>query len=112
MALKIRLRSQGRRNHVVYRLVLTEATAPRDGKYIELLGTYDPHVKEKDVAVNAERTLYWLRQGAELTQKAEALVKRTAPDVLTELNAERSKVRLKRTAKKREARKKRETAAV
>ena len=112
MGLKIRLRSQGRRNHIVYRLVLTDARAPRDGKYLELLGTYDPHVKENGVKVDAERTLHWLKRGAELSEKAEVLVKRTAPDVLTELQRERDRVRKKRCAKKRESRKKRETAAV
>ena len=112
MGLKIRLRSQGRRNHVVYRLVLTDARNPRDGKYLELLGQYDPHVKENGVKVQAERILFWMRQGAELTEKAESLVKGAAPDVLTELHREREKVRAKRCAKKRENRKKRETAAV
>lgn len=112
MGLKIRLRSQGRRNHIVYRLVLTDARNPRDGKYLELLGSYDPHVKENDVKLDAERTLHWLKQGAELTEKAERLVKRAAPEVLSELQRERTKVRLKRCAKRRECRKKGEAAAV
>lgn len=112
MGLKIRLRAQGRRNHIVYRLVLTDARAPRDGKYLELLGTYDPHVKEGDVKVNPERTLHWLKLGAELSQRAEALVKRVAPDVLKELQRERDRTRQKRCTKRRENRKKREAATV
>ncbi len=112
MGLKIRLRSLGRRNHIVYRLVLTDARNPRDGKYLELLGQYDPHVKEAGIKVNAERILFWLRQGAELTPKGETLVKRVAPEVVIEMRKERDKTRAKRCAKKREARKNREAAAV
>lgn len=112
MGLKIRLRSQGRCHHIVYRLVLTDARTPRDGKYIELLGTYDPHVKEGDAKVDAERTLHWLKMGAELSEKAEALVKRVAPEVLTELRRERERTRQKRCTKKRQLRKKSVAAAV
>ncbi|MCP5470262.1 MAG: 30S ribosomal protein S16 [Chlamydiales bacterium] len=112
MALKIRLRSQGRRNHIVYRLVLTDSRNPRDGKYIELLGNYDPHQKEEDVKLNAERILFWLNNGAELTDKAKSLVKRGAPEVINELNRRVEKTRAKRCAQKRDSRKKREAATV
>ena len=112
MALKIRLRSQGRRNHTVYRLVLTDVRSPRDGKYIELLGSYDPYVEENGVKVNQERTLYWLKQGAALTERAASLVKRAAPNLLVEIGKERDAVRQRRCAKRRAARKKREAAVV
>ncbi|ANH78901.1 30S ribosomal protein S16 [Candidatus Chlamydia sanziniae] len=84
MALKIRLRQQGRRNHVVYRLVLADVRSPRDGKYIELLGWYNPH-SAVNYQLKSERIFYWLTRGAELTEKAEALVKQGAPGVYTEL---------------------------
>ncbi|WP_348662812.1 30S ribosomal protein S16 [Chlamydia vaughanii] len=84
MALKIRLRQQGRRNHVVYRLVLADVESPRDGKYIELLGWYDPH-SSVNYQLKSERIFYWVNQGAELTEKASALVKQGAPGVYTEL---------------------------
>ena len=111
MGLKIRLRSQGRRNHIVYRLVLTDARSPRDGKYLELLGSYDPHVKVENVKVDSERTLFWLKNGAELSEKAESLVKRAAPDVLAQWRREKEKTRAKRTAKRRARRKSSQEAA-
>lgn len=88
MALKIRLRQQGRRNHVVYRLVLADVESPRDGKYIELLGWYDPH-STVNYQLRSERIFYWLSRGAELTEKAEALVRQGAPGVYSELQAKR-----------------------
>lgn len=112
MALKIRLRSQGRRNHIVYRLVLTDARNPRDGKYIEMLGSYDPHIKEENAKVDAERVLFWINHGAELTLKAKSLVKRVAPEVIAEWQRRVEKTRVKACMKKRANRKKRETAAV
>lgn len=101
MALKIRLRQQGRRNHVVYRLVLADVESPRDGKYVELLGWYDPH-SSLNYQLKSERIFYWLNQGAELTEKAAALVKQGAPGVYSEFIAKklerRNQVRQKRKA--------------
>ena len=45
MALKIRLRQQGKTNHLMYRLVVVDSRAPRDGKYLEMVGKYNPHLK-------------------------------------------------------------------
>ncbi|MEG0037242.1 MAG: 30S ribosomal protein S16 [Victivallaceae bacterium] len=80
MALKIRLRQQGRKNRVVYRLVLTDAGSPRDGKYLEMLGWYNPH-EQISLDVKGDRIFYWLNQGAEITEKAIALLKQGAPGV-------------------------------
>lgn len=84
MALKIRLRQQGRTNRPFYRLVLTDVRSPRDGKYLEALGWYNPFETEleKSVSVNAERVQHWLNLGAELTESAEQLVVKTAPAVI------------------------------
>lgn len=103
MALKIRLRQQGKKNQYVYRLVLTESRTPRDGKYIELLGWYNPFEEEaeKSCSVQAERIQHWLDQGAIISERAEALLKRTAPKVF---EAYRHKV-LARLAKKCEKKK-------
>lgn len=62
--------------------------SPRDGKYIELLGWYDPH-SEQNYQLKSERIFYWLNQGAELTEKAGALVKQGAPGVYAELMAKK-----------------------
>ncbi len=83
MALKIRFRQQGRTNALTYRLVVTDVRSPRDGKYIESLGWYDPkkHTDKPDADLNAERILYWLGKGAQLTEKAKILVKRISPEI-------------------------------
>lgn len=81
MALKIRLRAQGRNNRPFFRLVLTDARAPRDGKYIEALGWYNPFESELDkcLSVKADRIQHWLNTGAELSERAETLVAKVAP---------------------------------
>lgn len=81
--LKIRLRQQGRRNQKTYRLVVMDSRTPRDGKYLEMVGSYDPHNEgEKELKVLEDRIAYWLGKGAQLSEKAEALVKRAAPGAL------------------------------
>jgi small subunit ribosomal protein S16 len=84
MALKIRLRQQGRKNYEVYRLVLTESRSPRDGKYIETLGWYNPFEAdaEKNALIQEERIIHWMDHGAVISERAQALIKRHAPKVL------------------------------
>lgn len=107
MALKIRLRQQGRRNRLVYRLVLSDSRSPRDGKYIELLGWYNPHEDEaeKNLKVNGERVLHWLEQGAILSEKAEKLVARGAPDVIKVIHQKLQQKRAKKCTKRKALRK-------
>ena len=107
MALKIRLRQQGRNNRPFYRLVLTDVRSPRDGKYIENLGWYNPFESELDkgMSLDAERIQHWLNLGAEISHSAESLVAKAAPSVI---RAQTEKVlahKAKQTAK-RKARKK------
>lgn len=92
MALKIRLRQQGRKNRAFYRLVLADARAPRDGKYLESLGWYDPIESDhaKGVSLKKDRLQYWLGVGAQLTDNAESLVKAHAPEVHQELVEKRT----------------------
>ncbi|MCC5832315.1 MAG: 30S ribosomal protein S16 [Chlamydiales bacterium] len=108
MALKIRLRQQGRKNCLVYRLVLSDSRAPRDGKYVELLGWYNPHEEEaqKNLKIEGERVLHWLRQGAVLSEKAEKLVARGAPEVFKEMRKKEQEKRVKESAKRKSSRKK------
>ena len=107
MALKIRLRQQGRKNHVAYRLVLTDSRAPRDGKYIEMLGWYNPYGAELDkkMAINAERVLHWLGLGAILTEKAGYLIKQGAPQVMESYRRKQLEMRAKACKKRKAARK-------
>ncbi len=63
--LKIRLRQQGRKNRQTYRLVVTDIRNPRDGKYLEMIGWYNPFSNTNDSQLNIERINYWvgLRSG-------------------------------------------------
>jgi small subunit ribosomal protein S16 len=107
MALKIRLRQQGRNNRPFYRLVLTDVRSPRDGKYIEALGWYNPFESEQDKSIflDAERVKYWLNLGAQFSDRAESLVAKIAPAIVRENVAKDVAHRAKAVAK-RKARKK------
>ena len=111
MAVKIRLRAQGSVNRIIYRVVVADSRSPRDGKYIEAVGWYNPLAKEDvQVEIKPDRIQYWLDQGAQITDKVVSLVKRAAPGVFTEL---RSKQVAKRTkeAKKRKSSEPRQVVA-
>jgi small subunit ribosomal protein S16 len=112
MGLKIRLRKQGRTNRPFYRLVLTESSTKRDGKYVEILGWYNPIEKEddKNFSINAERIQHWVDQGAELSEKAKSLVKRGAPDIVRKQTQQLVALKAK-LASKRRARRKAASAA-
>ena len=67
MAVKIRLQRTGRKKDARYRIVVADARAKRDGRFIENLGTYDPSTKPAHIEINDARTLYWLLEGAQPT---------------------------------------------
>ena len=78
--LKIRFRQQGSRNSKKYRLVATDCRKKRDGAYLDNLGWYSPQSPdEKNAELNEERLLHWIGQGAVVSEKAKALIKRCAP---------------------------------
>jgi small subunit ribosomal protein S16 len=107
MALKIRLRQQGRTNRAFYRLVVTDSRAPRDGKYVEALGWYNPIEAENDkkLSFKTDRIQHWLNSGAQLTDNAENLIRLSAPHIIQEqkekIRAHRAKVAAKRRTKKK-----------
>jgi small subunit ribosomal protein S16 len=101
MALKIRLRQQGRKNRQTYRLVVTDIRHPRDGKYLEMIGWYNPFSEKQDSIVHADRINYWVGQGAQITPNAQALIARIAPDVMKHIRAKAQMKRVKVAAKRR-----------
>lgn len=107
MALKIRLRQQGRKNRTFYRLVVTDARSPRDGKYVEALGWYNPieEADDKQLSIKADRVQHWLSVGAQLTENAENLIRKSAPEIIQGLVekklAHQAKVASRRKAKKK-----------
>ena len=64
MAVVIRLRRMGAKNRPMYRFVATDSRMPRDGRFIEILGHYNPIEKPARLGVNEEKVFYWLKQGA------------------------------------------------
>lgn len=78
MAVKIRLQRCGAKHAPVYRIVAADSRAPRDGRFIEALGTYNPKARgaAKELEVKLDRIDHWLKVGAQMTDTARSLVKR------------------------------------
>ncbi len=74
MALRIRVSRYGRKHHPIYRLVVADAKAPRDGKVVDVIATYDP-INKRLIEVKEEKLKEWLQKGAELTDRAKAILK-------------------------------------
>lgn len=73
MAVRIRLRRVGKTKEPHYRLVVADSRAPRDGKFLENIGHYDP-TKDSSLVVKAERARYWIQKGARPTATARDLL--------------------------------------
>lgn len=107
MALKIRLRQQGRNNRPFYRLVVADSRSPRDGKYVEAIGWYNPFEAEADKGtyVKPDRIQHWLSLGAQMTEKVECLIAKVAPSIVRQQTqntvAKREKVKAKRKARQK-----------
>ena len=76
MAVKIRLSRQGRKKAPFYRLVVADSRSPRDGKFIDLIGTYNPMTDPATVTIDEERALYWLNHGALPSDTARGLLRK------------------------------------
>lgn len=74
--LKIRLNRTGARKKPSYRIVVAESTAPRDGKYIEIIGTYDPLTDPATIVLKGDRAKHWLSVGAQPTERVVKLMAR------------------------------------
>jgi len=67
----------GRHKRPFYRLVVSDVESPRDGKFIEILGTYDPLGAENKISVKEERAIHWLRQGAKVSDTVRSIFKKS-----------------------------------
>ncbi len=74
---KIRLARHGRHKRPFYRIVVADSHSPRDGRFIEVLGTYDPLAESSAVQLDAARTQGWLARGAQATDTVRQLFKRS-----------------------------------
>ena len=77
MAVKIRLKRVGKKKAPSYRIVVADARSPRDGRFIEDLGWYNPRVEPSAIQVDSERALRWLKVGAQPTDSVVSLFKRS-----------------------------------
>ena len=75
MATKIRLQRGGHKGYAVYRIVIADARAPRDGRFIEKLGVYNPNTNPASVELNFERALHWVEVGAQPTDTVRTILK-------------------------------------
>ena len=75
MAVKLRLMRMGKKNQPTYRIVAADSRSPRDGRFIEIVGNYDPRLEPSGVNVDNDKALRWLRNGAKPTERVEKLLK-------------------------------------
>ncbi len=74
--LRIRLRRVGKTKKPYYRLVVAEQLAKRDGRFVETLGSYDPHTSPPTAVLDAEKVKAWIAKGAQPSESAEKILKR------------------------------------
>ncbi len=76
MAVKIRLRRMGMKKAPFYRIVVADSRSPRDGRFIEEIGYYNPLTNPADVKINAEKAAQWIKNGAQPTDTVRSLLKK------------------------------------
>jgi small subunit ribosomal protein S16 len=74
MAVAIRLRRDGARNHPYYKIVVADQRSPRDGKFIEIIGTYDPKKDGDNSDIKLDRADYWVGVGARPSQTVSSII--------------------------------------
>ena len=74
MALKIRLTRLGDKKSPFYRVVVADSRSPRDGKFVEILGTYNPLTNPAEIKINNEKAVAWIKNGAQPTETARELL--------------------------------------
>jgi small subunit ribosomal protein S16 len=77
--LMIRLARMGKKKRPFYRVVVTEKTRPRNGRFVEIVGTYDPLKKPATVEVDRERVEYWISKGAQPSDTVRSLLRNPKP---------------------------------
>jgi small subunit ribosomal protein S16 len=76
MAVSIRLRREGAKNRPYYKIVVADSRSPRDGKFIEIIGTYDPKIPGNNSSLKVERAEYWISKGAQPSDTVRSLIKK------------------------------------
>ena len=76
MAVEIRLRRMGAKRHPFYRVVVADSRFPRNGRFIEEIGYFDPNVEPANVQIDADKAKEWIANGAQPTDTVKALLKK------------------------------------
>ena len=76
MAVAIRLRREGTKNRAYYKVVVADQRSPRDGKFIEIIGTYSPLSKDNHSTVDVDRADYWIKCGARPSDTVKSIIKK------------------------------------
>ena len=76
MAVSIRLRREGAKNRPYYKIVVADSRSPRDGKFIEIIGTYDPKKTGHNSTLKIDRAQYWIDRGAQPSDTVRSLLKK------------------------------------
>src|ERR1043165_6897106 len=84
MAVSIRLRREGTKNRPYYKVVVADRRSPRDGKFIEIIGTYDPKIPGRNSTLNIDRVEYWISKGAQPSDTVRSLIKKNKKSVAAE----------------------------
>jgi len=85
LAVKLRLRRMGKKKQPIYKIVAADSRSPRDGKFIEEIGTYFPKINPHKVEIKEERALYWLSVGAQPTDTVRSLLRQSGITLKREL---------------------------
>jgi small subunit ribosomal protein S16 len=89
MAVKLRLKRMGAKKRPFYRIVAADSRSPRDGRFIEVIGTYNPLTDSKEIKIDEEKALKWLRNGAKPTDTVRNLL--SEAKILEKFHNERNK---------------------
>jgi len=110
MAVKLRLMRMGKKKQPTYRVVAADSRSPRNGRFIEIIGTYEPRQDPSVIKIDNERAVHWLSHGAQPTERVEKLLKisgawteHTGETVETAVPERAAKKSAKQVEKEREA---------
>ena len=87
MAVAIRLRREGSLNHPYYKVVVADQRSPRDGKFIEIIGKYDPKVEGSNSSIDLPRVDYWISCGARPSDTVRSIIKKARKSTLLAENS-------------------------
>ncbi|HXM03368.1 MAG TPA: 30S ribosomal protein S16 [Chthoniobacterales bacterium] len=84
MAVSIRLRREGAKNRPFYRVVVADKRAPRDGKFLEVIGNYDPRKAGENYQIKLDRADYWVKNGAQPSETVASIIRKARKKSLVE----------------------------